>query len=122
LITINAELEWCEENCDISIPVLRRTKVEAVNGEALQGILCHASALLRETEHDELYVGSIGLTAALAIFHRLGLRARRNMSINSPAPLKRVVRWIDERFGEKITLAILASPCRLFAVASSPAL
>jgi AraC-like DNA-binding protein len=109
LITINAELEWCEENCDIALPVLRKTKVETVNGKVLLGILRHASALLCAKERDELYIGSIGLTATLAIFHHLGLRLRHNISINSPGSLRRVVRWIDEHFGEKITLATLAS-------------
>jgi AraC family transcriptional regulator len=109
LITINAELEWCEENCDLAIPTLRKTKLETVNGKALQGILRHASELLRAKDCDDLYIGSIGLTATLGIFHQFGLRPRRNLSINSPGPLRRVVRWIDEHFGEKITLVTLAS-------------
>jgi AraC-like DNA-binding protein len=109
LITINAELEWCEENCDLAVPTLRKAKLETVDGRALQGILRHASELLRTKDRDELYIGSIGLTVTLGIFHQFGLRPRSIISINSPGPLRRVVRWIDEHFGEKITLVTLAS-------------
>jgi len=48
LITINAELEWCEENCDLPVSSLRKAKLETVSGEALREILRHASALLRQ--------------------------------------------------------------------------
>jgi len=109
LITINAELEWCEENCDLSAASIRRAKCEIMSGKELQGILCGASALLRARDRDELYLGSIGLTATLAVFHHLGLRPGHNISIHSPGSLRRVVRWIDEHFGEKINLALLAS-------------
>jgi hypothetical protein len=49
LITINAELGWCEENCDLPLSVLRKTKVETANGKALEGTLRQAAALLRGT-------------------------------------------------------------------------
>lgn len=109
LITINAEPEWCEENCDLTLSALRSMKTKTVDGESLLGILNSASGLLRANDRDELYLASIGVTVALGIFHHVGLQRRKGMPLNSPGPLKRVMRWIDEHISEKITLAMLAS-------------
>ncbi len=109
LLTITAELEWCEEHCDVAAAALRRAKLSTVSGKALQGILWRASALLRARDRDELYIGSIGFTVMLDVFYQLGLWPQRRMALNSPGRLRGVVRWIDEHLGEKVTLANLAS-------------
>ncbi len=112
VITINAELDWCEENCDLSLSALRRVgndKCKTVGVRPLQGMLRHASGLLRAEARDDLYIGSVGLTATLGVLHELGLRSRCNPSLTSPKPLKQLVRWIDDHLEEKLTLSTLAS-------------
>jgi hypothetical protein len=73
LITINAELEWCEEQCDLAMPILRDAKRQTMRAPHLQTMLAHASLLLRTQDPDALYLASIGLTAS----------ARRKCSFSS---------------------------------------
>jgi AraC-like DNA-binding protein len=108
LITINAELEWCEEHCDLAAPALRDAKRRTGNAAHLQLLLAHASELLREHQPDELYIASVGLTTTLGVIHAFGLRARPGTRIRLSAPLRRVTRWVDEHLGDRITLSTLA--------------
>jgi AraC-like DNA-binding protein len=108
LITINAELEWCEEHCDLSASALRDAKRRTGNAAHLQLLLAHASELLGEHQPDELYIASVGLTTTLGVIHAFGLRARPSTRIRLSAPLRRVTRWVDEHLGDRITLPTLA--------------
>ena len=108
LITINAELEWCEENCDLTARTLRDANVRITNMPHLRGMLGEVSTLLQEPEPDQLYISSIGLTVTLGVFHRLDLRLQSQTPIGLFGPLRRVSRWVDENLSEKITLKALA--------------
>ncbi|HKV41304.1 MAG TPA: AraC family transcriptional regulator [Blastocatellia bacterium] len=109
LITINAELEWCEENCDLTQSDLGHARLDTVSAGPLRDIMGHASVLLRASDTNELYIESIGITATLGLFHALGLRSRRAPAAQSAGPLRRVTAWIDEHLDEKISLPTLAT-------------
>lgn len=108
LITINAELEWCEEHCDLAPSTLRDAKWRMGSVSHLHAMLRQAPTLLRQRDRDELYLASLALTTTLGVIHALGLRPPRAARLTHPA-LRRVTRWIDEHLGERLTLATLAT-------------